>query len=124
MNNESLKKLAVIVVVSLAIFFLLKPRQSDDENIFGGKGKGGDKTKGSFIKKPRIDESLLQEYEHIAIAYDGRCGYIDAVNAREAEEVLGGICDSFRQDCQMEIYEDSNGNLAVRDLEGNDILKY
>ena len=121
MNNESLKKLAVIVAVSIGIFWMLKPKlNEDDQNPFANRENG---KKTGFIRKPQIDDEQV-EHDHIRMAYNALCIYIDALNAKENEEVLSGIRQSMRDEIYMEIYQDASGNYIVRDLDGNDVLRY
>ena len=56
MNNESLKKLAVIVAVSIGIFWMLKPKlNEDDQNPFANRENG---------KKTRLTVNSLQIQIH------------------------------------------------------------
>lgn len=116
--NDSLKKLLVIVSVSVIIFWIFKPKgNSEDQgnSLFGGGSSGGK------IKKPTLPEEQMQD-ETIRTAYEALCAYIDASNEGQSQAVLDSISQDFKDKMGLVIYKDAGGKLAVKDVEGNDIL--
>ncbi len=114
---EDVKKIAVILGVSGLLFWIIKPKQS--------KGSGlldfFQNNKRTPIRKPLLDEESLQDPD-VKKAYDALCAYIDASNAGEKDSVLEEIKKEYKAQMNIEIYTDSAGKLAVRDLSGEDIL--
>lgn len=116
--KQQAKELTVIVAVSILIFLVLKPKNAKKQTVFNLNRQAKKK---QYITKPFIDDELMQ-YDHIAVSYQALCAYIDAVNNGDDESKLEALKDGFKKEIGIEIYNDANNMLAVRDLEGNDIL--
>lgn len=118
-DNESVKKLLVMLLGGGLIFWFCKPKLTatgtDESLAFGDK-------KSKYIKKPILNEEALQD-ETLATAYDALCAYIDAHNEGESEANMEELNDEIRRQVGMEVYKDGNGKLAVRDLDGNPVLE-
>lgn len=115
--DDSLKKLLVIVGASVILFWVFKPKGNSEESgnsFFGGSGAGK-------IKKPTLPEDQMQD-EAIRTAYEALCAYIDASNEGQSQTVLDSISKDFEDKMGLVIYKDAGGKLAVKDIEGNDIL--
>jgi hypothetical protein len=61
---------------------------------------------------------------NIRPAYLALCAYIDAYNNNETESTLRDLREAFQKDLSIIIYEDENNKLAVKSVDGKDILKY
>ena len=114
--REDVKKILVIAAASFVLFWLLKPKKTDTKKLFVSKSDDTD-----FIKKPMLSDDDLQ-HEHLRLSYDALCAYIDAHNAGASKTAMQEIKNGFKQQIGIEIYTDANNKLAVRDIEGNDIL--
>lgn len=122
MDQHSLKKLAVILLISGVLFFVFKPKKDGRDKLwaFAGSGNNGSKAK-SFIKKPELPDAQKHE-PSLKLAYEALCAYIDAVNEGESQSNLASIRNEIEDQMGMVIYEDQNGLLAVKDTQNNDIL--
>lgn len=113
--NPSWKKVAVIVGVSLLIFFIFKPKKDGEKGLFSGSSKR------TPIRKPIL--SLDGESEAVQTAYEALCAYIDAYNDGMKDSDLQDMKKEFKDQMGIEIYEDTNGKLAAKDTSGNDLLR-
>jgi hypothetical protein len=113
--NESLKKVAVIVVTSVIIFWIFKPKAEGEKGLFSSSPSR------TPIRKPNLDEEGMQDPE-VKTAYTALCAYIDAHNDGKDEASLEQIKKDFKSQLGIEIYEDSKGKLAAKDMNGEDIL--
>ncbi len=118
MENESLKKLLVILGGSLLIFWVLKPKK-DGKDILSGFG--GKKSKRDIIKKPFMDDDALANPD-LKLAYEALSQYIDAYNGGATDKELEAIKDEFKEQMGLVIYTDDEGLLAVKGTDGRDIL--
>lgn len=116
--EQKAKEIAVIAAVSIVIFLLIKPKNGNKQPVFNFRSSAPKKV---YITKPVVDDELMQ-YEHIAVSYEALCAYIDAVNSGDDESKLRELKNRFKEELTIEIYTDAGNKLAVRDLEGNDIL--
>lgn len=117
MNNESLKKLAVITAISVLLFWVFKPKGNGEKSgTMDGSG-----TVGGKINKPSLPEDQLQD-ETVRNAYEALCAYIDAANDGESSSTLDLIKKDIKDKMGLVIYSDASGKLAVKDIQGNDIL--
>lgn len=121
MDQGSLKKLAVILLISGVLFFVFKPKKDGRDKLWAFAGSGNGSKPKSFIKKPELPSSQMQE-PSLKLAYEALCAYIDAVNEGESENNLASIRNEIQDQMGMVIYEDNNGLLAVKDTQNNDIL--
>ena len=112
--NETWKKAGVIIVVSVIIFLIFKPKKDGEKGLFSSK-------KRESIKKPTLDEQGMQD-EEVVTAYTALCAYIDAYNDGVDETALQAMKADFKEKMGLTIYEDGNKKLAVKDLNGDDIL--
>lgn len=122
MQNETIKKLIVILGISFVIFWFIKPKKNGSVFSFNtGSDKTDKSEKKGFIKKPFLSEKDL-EYPHLKLAYECLCAYIDAYNEGESEAALEAINNGFQKEIGIEIYTDENGKMAVKDASGNNVL--
>lgn len=117
--DENVKKLGIIVGISILIFWFFKPREdgSTGFSLFGGSKKRDQ------AKKPEVDQDAMQ-HEEIRVAYEALCAYIDAYNAGEKDEVLSRMQADFKDKLGIDIYQDTQGRFAARGTDGSDILAY
>ena len=118
MENESLKKLLVVLGASLVIFWIFKPKKDGKDILSNFTGR---KPKRPIIKKPFIDDNDLQNPD-LKLAYEALSAYIDASNTDASDEELEAIKDEFKEQMGIVIYTDAEGLLAVKDTNGYDIL--
>lgn len=113
--NDSLKKVAVILVASVILFWIFKPKAEGEKGFFSSKS---DRTP---IRKPTLNEEGMSDPD-VKSAYTALCAYIDAYNDGVPEDELTRIKKDFKEQIGIEIYEDGNNKLAARDNNGEDIL--
>lgn len=120
MDQDSLKKLGAIVLISALIFWAFKPKKDGRDKLFHFSGGGG-KDKKSFISKPELSDEQMNE-PTLRLAYEALCAYIDAANEGKSESELQSIKQEMSDQMGIVIYNDASGKLAVKDTAGNDIL--
>jgi hypothetical protein len=113
---DSLKELLIIVGASLIIFFAFKPlKEGEPDTILGFGGKR------TPMDKPNLSSFELQD-DNTRMAYEAMSTYIDAFNSNESTDVLADIMKDFEMNMGMILYYNNFGDLAVCDMDGNDIL--
>jgi hypothetical protein len=116
--NTSAKEAIIIVVFSLILFVAFRGVINGEEKLQLLPSR-----KRQPLDKPVLSPDEMQD-NNIRPAYLALCAYIDAYNNNETESTLRDLREAFQKDLSIIIYEDENNKLAVKSVDGKDILKY
>ncbi len=112
MDNTKLKQAILVVVISITIFAIFKPKEND--------AASKDSSKKTYKKPKLTDEELSSPI--IEDAYVALCAYIDAYNDGVSQKKLDELNAEIGKKMDLQVVKVSPTELAIEDMKGNEII--
>ncbi len=122
--NDNIKKAILIFGVGFVIYFIARPKQKKSLAAGDKSVKEDDPKERGKLKTPVLTpEDRKKSSAQTVKAFDALSAYVAAYNAGEPQDALDELNRELSKEFGMTVYRRRDtGKLAVKDLQGKDIM--